>query len=86
MIYTIDKNPSKFLDTRLLINNEIYETQVYRKETKIPTHWSSNIPKRYKRNAISVDLHWSKRILSNFDMEVQFIKSNLYQWVTLCRL
>ena len=38
-------------------------------------HWSSNIPKRYKRNAISVDLHWSKRILSNFDMEVQFIKS-----------
>ena len=38
-------------------------------------HWSSNIPKRYKRNAISVDLHWPKRILSNFDMEVQFIKS-----------
>ena len=75
MIYTIDKNPSKFLDTRLLINNEIYETQVYRKETKIPTHWSSNIPKRYKRNAISVDLHRSKRISSNFDMEVQFIKS-----------
>ena len=29
----------------------------------------------YKRNAISVDLHQSKWILSNFDVEVQFIKS-----------
>ena len=72
---TVEKSPSKFLDTKLIINNGIYETQVYRKETKMPTHWSSNIPKRYKRNAISVDLHRSKRILSNFDMEVQIIKS-----------
>ena len=72
---TVEKSPSKFLDTRLLINNGIYETQVYRKETKIPTHWSSNIPKRCKRNAISVDLHRSKLISSNFDTEVQIIKS-----------
>ena len=34
---TVAKSPSKFLDTRLLISNGIYETQVYRKETKIPT-------------------------------------------------
>ena len=72
---TVEKSPSKFLDTRLLINNGIYETQVYRKETKIPTHWSSSIPKKYKRNAISADLHRSKRILSSFDTEVQIIKS-----------
>ena len=72
---TVEKSPSKFLDTKLIINNGIYETQVYRKETKMPTHWSSNIPKRYKRNAISVDLHRSKRISSNFDTEVQIIKS-----------
>ena len=65
---TVEKSPSKFLDTRLLINNGIYETQVYRKETKMPTHWSSNIPKSYKRDAISVDLHRPKRISSNFDM------------------
>ena len=43
---TVEKSPSKLLDTKLLINNGIYETQLYRKETKIPTHWSSNIPKR----------------------------------------
>ena len=50
---TVEKSPTNFLDTRLLINNGIYETQAYRKETKIPTHLDSNIPKRYKRNAIS---------------------------------
>ena len=72
---TVEKSPSKFLDTRLLIHNGIYETQVYRKETKTPTHWSSNISKRYKRNAISADLHQPKRISSNFDVEVQIIKS-----------
>ena len=72
---TAEKSPPKFLDTRLLINNGIYETQVYRKETKTPTHWSSNISKRYKRNAISADLHQPKRISSNFDAEVQIIKS-----------
>ena len=72
---TAEKSPPKFLETRLLINNGIYETQVYRKETKTPTHWSSNISKRYKRNAISADLHQPKRISSNFDAEVQIIKS-----------
>ena len=29
---TVEKSPSKFLDTRSLINNGIYETQVYREE------------------------------------------------------
>ena len=63
----MEKSASKFLDTRLLIGNGIYETQVYRKETMIP--------KRYKINAISVDLHRSKQISPNFDIEVQIIKS-----------
>ena len=38
-------------------------------------YWSYNIPKRYKRNAILVDLHWSKRVSLNFDTKVQIIKS-----------
>ena len=42
---TVEKSPSKFLDTRLLINNGIYEIQIYREETKIPTDWSLNILK-----------------------------------------
>ena len=42
---------------------------------KLTTHLSSNIPKTYKTNAISVDLHRSKRILPRFDIKVQFVKS-----------
>ena len=38
---TLEKSPSRFLDTKSLINSGIYGTQVYRKETKIPTHRSS---------------------------------------------
>ena len=36
--------------------------------------WSSNIPKRYKRNAINADLHRSKRISGNFDKKIYRIK------------
>ena len=72
---TVEKSSSKLLDTRFLINNGIYETQVCRKETKKPTHWSSNIPKRYGRNPVPADLHWSKRISSSFDTEIHIIKS-----------
>ena len=32
-----------------------YVTKVYRKETKIPAHWSLEIPKGYKRNIIKVN-------------------------------
>ena len=42
---------------------------------KLTTHLSSNIPKTYKTNALSVDLHRSKRILPRFDIKVQFVKS-----------
>ena len=72
---TIEIQPSKFLDTKLNCVNGIYETMVYRKENKLPPHWSSKIPKRYKRNAIIGDLHRAKRISSNFNTEVYNIKT-----------
>ena len=72
---TLEKSLLKFLNAKLLMNNGINETQIQTKETKVQTHWSSNIHKRYKRIAILVDSHWSKRISSNFDPEVQIIKS-----------
>jgi len=56
---TIEVNPSKFLDTELIIDNGIVETKLFRKPTKLPVPWSSNIPNRYKRNAINGDLHRS---------------------------
>ena len=70
---TIEVSPTKFLDTYLCNKNGVYITQVHRKETKIPTHWSSCIPKRYKRNSIKIDLYRAKRIATDFNKEVKNI-------------
>ena len=45
---TIEINPIKFLDTHLHNKDGTYVTKVYSKETKIPAHWSLQIPERYK--------------------------------------
>ena len=39
------------------------------KETKLPFHWSSAVPKKYKRNVINGELHRAKKISSNFELE-----------------
>ena len=36
--FTIETNPKKFLDTRLLLENDIIKTEVYRKANKFPVH------------------------------------------------
>ena len=36
--FTIETNSKKFLDTRLLMENEIIKTEVYRKANKFPVH------------------------------------------------
>ena len=54
---TIEVNPSKFLDTKLTNTNGTYKFNVYRKNTKQPSPWTSKTPKRYKRNTINGDLH-----------------------------
>ena len=64
--FIIETNPKKFLDTRFLLENDIIKTEVYRKANKFTVHWKSQIPKRYKRNAINRDLYRSRRINSNF--------------------
>ena len=47
--------------------------QLVRQETTV--RWKSQIPKRYKRNAINGDLHRSWRISSNFYHEKSQIRS-----------
>ena len=47
---TIEKNPTKFLDTKIMGVKQ-------NKSKKIPVHCSSKIPTRYKRNAITGELH-----------------------------
>ena len=61
---TIEVNPSKFLDTKIINNKGNITTEVFRKTVKLPVHWSSRVPKRYKRNAVIGDLHRSKEYLT----------------------
>ena len=71
---TIEINPNKFLDTEIIENKGVIETKVYRKTTKLPVPWASNISKRYKRNTINTDLYRAKRIATNLDNELVIIK------------
>ena len=59
---TIETNPLRYLDTEIIHNNGMIETRVHRKKTKLPTTWTSNIPKRYKRNTIKAELYRAKHI------------------------
>ena len=70
----IEVNPSKFLDTKLANINGTYKFNVYRKNTKLTSPWTSRFPKHYKQNTINGDLHHSKRISSNFDKEIPLTK------------
>ena len=40
---------------------------------KLPVHWISKIPVRYKRNAIINELHKAKKTPSNSDIEIKRI-------------
>ena len=65
---------SKFLDTKYIRNKGNIITKVYSKTSKLHAHWSSIVPKGYKQNAVIGDLHRSKKIPSNFAMQIKVIK------------
>ena len=57
---------------RLLLLNVFFENTTIRtegvsNEFKLPVHWSSKIPKRYKRNIINGELHRMREITSDFE-------------------
>ena len=72
---TLETNSQRFLDTEITHINGTIETQVHRKKTKLPIPWTSNIPKRHKRNSIKTELYCAKRISSNFTSEVTVIRN-----------
>ena len=70
----IEISRTKFFDTQLINEDGKHITKVYRKESKIPIHWSSKTPKQYKRNTITTDLHQAGNIASNMKEEIQTIR------------
>ena len=72
---TLEINPNKFLDTEIIRTDQGIKTQVYNKAKKLPVHWSSKVPYKYKRNAITGELHRANRIASNFDNKTKRIRN-----------
>ena len=71
---TIEVNPEKFLDTNIVREgSKPVEFKVYDNVNKVPFHWSSKVPKKYKRGIIIGELHRAKRISTNFDVEIKRI-------------
>ena len=73
--FSIEIHPSKFLDTHIEINENLVQTSVAAKSTKVPIQWNSAVPKSYKRNNILGDLHRAKAISDDFNTEIQRIRN-----------
>lgn len=76
--FEVEINLEKFLDTKLERSGNIYNTTVNR-NGKLPMHWSSKVPKKFKRNIINNDLHRASRISSDFVKEVDKIRGKYYK-------
>ena len=74
IILTVETNPTRFLDTAFSKSLDgSVTTNVFHKPGKLPTFWSSQIPKGYKQNNIQGDLHCAFKGASDFDAKVQTI-------------
>ena len=72
---TLEQNPKTFLDTQIAKENNQIKTQVFIKKSMYPVHWSSKVPFRYKKNAINGELHRTRKVSSNFQLETARIKA-----------
>ena len=48
--------------------------KVFHKPNKLPLHWYSQTPRRYKRNAVTWELHCALMISDDFNTEVNNIR------------
>ena len=77
--FTIKENPTKFLDTEIVRHNSAIITKVHTRSKTFPVYWSSKIPLKYKRNAITGELHRVSKIASNFSDKLKRIKIKYLQ-------
>ena len=54
------------------------ETKVYNKSKKLSVHWSSKILTKYKRDAITGELHRAERIANDFNFKVNRITKRVF--------
>ena len=74
--FTVQEDPSHFLDTSFEYKDGKLITKVYQKPGKLQVHWKSAIPERWKRNTILGALHCAKQIATNWQEEVKTIRQS----------
>lgn len=74
IVFTVEENPDHFLDTSFTYVNK-FNCKVYKKPGKLPTHWKSEIPTKWKINCVTGALHRVKRISSDFDNDAETIET-----------
>ena len=72
--YTVEVYLEMLLDTKMIYKKNSITTKVYRDKRMLPVYWSSQIPKRYNRNAITSDLDAATRMVSVPGNEIPEIK------------
>ena len=53
----LEINPDKFLGTEIIRTDQEIMALIYNKTKNLPVHWSSKVPYKHKRNAITGELH-----------------------------
>ena len=79
--FTVETEPPRFLDSEFVKNDEnrTFSLKVFHKPNKFPIHWSSQTPRRYKKNAIICELHRAHIISDDFGREVTNIRERYRQ-------
>ena len=77
--FTIEENPTKFVDTEIARHNSAIITKVYIRSEKFPVHGSGKIPLKHKRNTITRELHRANKMASNLNNELKGIKIKYLQ-------
>ena len=72
--FTVKENPDHFLDTGFSYGNDGFDFEVHKKRGKLPTHWTSDVPIKWKRNCITGALHRAKNISTKLDRDIKEIK------------
>ncbi|KAK3700593.1 hypothetical protein QZH41_001583 [Actinostola sp. cb2023] len=69
--FIVEVDPDHFLDTSIHFKDGKFTTSVYKKPGKLFVNWKSATPIKWKRNTILGALHRAKRIVTNWEDEVE---------------
>ena len=72
--FTVEENPTHFLDTAFQFKDHSFSTSTYVKSGKLPAHWKSATPVKWKRNTLWGALHRAKRLTTNLEQDLQSVK------------